>query len=198
MSCLYWEPELNCILGQFNPVYIPTSCFHKTYYPHTYACLRGTRWSTWLKHYVTRRQVAGSIPDEVTEYFNWPNTSSRIMALRSTLHLREMSTMILPGSKGRPARKTDNLTAICEPIVYKMWQPRRLTTLWASTACYRDRFTFYACLPSGLISSASRLQFWIVGIATGYGLDDRGSEFESRWGQEFSLLHVVQTGSGVH
>jgi hypothetical protein len=29
-----------------------------------------------------------------------------------------------------------------------------------------------------------------VGIATGYGLDR--SEFESRWGQEFSLLHVVQ------
>jgi hypothetical protein len=25
-----------------------------------------------------------------------------------------------------------------------------------------------------------------------------GSEFESRWGQEFSLLHVVQTGSGDH
>jgi hypothetical protein len=31
-----------------------------------------------------------------------------------------------------------------------------------------------------------------VGIATGYGLD------ESRYGQEFSLLHVVQTGSGAH
>jgi hypothetical protein len=26
----------------------------------------------------------------------------------------------------------------------------------------------------------------------------KGSEFESRWGQEFSLLHVVQTGSGAH
>jgi hypothetical protein len=26
----------------------------------------------------------------------------------------------------------------------------------------------------------------------------KGSEFESRYGQEFSLLHVVQTGSGVH
>jgi hypothetical protein len=25
-----------------------------------------------------------------------------------------------------------------------------------------------------------------------------GSEFESRYGQEFSVLHVVQTGSGVH
>jgi hypothetical protein len=31
------------------------------------------------------------------------------------------------------------------------------------------------------------------------GLDDREvGEFESRLGQEFSLLHVVQTGSGVH
>jgi hypothetical protein len=37
-----------------------------------------------------------------------------------------------------------------------------------------------------------------VGIATSYGLDDRGSEFESPWGQEFSLLYVVQTGCGVH
>jgi hypothetical protein len=25
-----------------------------------------------------------------------------------------------------------------------------------------------------------------------------GSEFESQYGQEFSLLHVVQTDSGVH
>jgi hypothetical protein len=23
-----------------------------------------------------------------------------------------------------------------------MWEPRRLTTLWDSTACYRDSFTF--------------------------------------------------------
>jgi hypothetical protein len=35
-----------------------------------------------------------------------------------------------------------------------------------------------------------------VGIAT--GLTAEGWEFESRYGQEFSLLHVVQTGSGVH
>jgi hypothetical protein len=25
-----------------------------------------------------------------------------------------------------------------------------------------------------------------------------GREFESRWGQKFSLLYIVQTGSGVH
>jgi hypothetical protein len=36
------------------------------------------------------------------------------------------------------ARKADNLTAICEPIVYKMWKPRRLTTLLASTTCHKD------------------------------------------------------------
>jgi hypothetical protein len=29
----------------------------------------------------------------------------------------EMSTGNLPGGKGRPARKADNLTAICEPII---------------------------------------------------------------------------------
>jgi hypothetical protein len=29
-----------------------------------------------------------------------------------------------------------------EPIVYKMWEPRRLTNLLASRACYRDIFTF--------------------------------------------------------
>jgi hypothetical protein len=36
-----------------------------------------------------------------------------------------------------------NLTAIYEPLVKKMWEPRRLTTLWASTACYTDSFTFF-------------------------------------------------------
>jgi hypothetical protein len=51
------------------------------------------------------------------EFFNLPNPSSRTMALGLTQSLTEMSTMNLPGSKGRPARKADNLTAICEPIV---------------------------------------------------------------------------------
>jgi hypothetical protein len=36
----------------------------------------------------------------------------------------------------------------------------------------------------------------VVGIATGW--TTKGSEFESLWGQGFSLLHVVQTGSGAH
>jgi hypothetical protein len=63
------------------------------------------------------RKVAASIPDEVIGFCNLPNPSSRNMALGSTQPLTEMSTRNLPGGKGRPARKADNLTAVCEPIV---------------------------------------------------------------------------------
>jgi hypothetical protein len=55
------------------------------------------------------------------------------MALGSTQHLTEMSTRNIPGGEGRPAPKAD-ITAICEPIVYKMWEPQHLTALWVSTA----------------------------------------------------------------
>jgi hypothetical protein len=64
------------------------------------------------------------------------------MALGTTQPLTEMSTRNILGGKGRPVRKADNLTAIYEPIVCKMWEPRRLTNLWAFTACYRDSFAF--------------------------------------------------------
>jgi hypothetical protein len=37
-----------------------------------------------------------------------------------------------------------------------------------------------------------------VGIVTGYGLDDQRSEFEIWYAQEYSILHVVQKGSGAH
>jgi hypothetical protein len=62
------------------------------------------------------------------------------MALDSTHPLTEMSTTDLPGCKERTACKADNLTAICESIIWKTWEPRRLTTLWASAACYGDSF----------------------------------------------------------
>jgi hypothetical protein len=39
-------------------------------------------------------------------------------------------------------RNADSLTVFCEPIVWKIWELRRLTILWASTARYRDSFTF--------------------------------------------------------
>jgi hypothetical protein len=37
-----------------------------------------------------------------------------------------------------------------------------------------------------------------VDIVTGYGLNERGAEFESREDQEFSFLHIVQNGSDAH
>jgi hypothetical protein len=36
-----------------------------------------------------------------------------------------------------------------------------------------------------------------IGIATGYGLDDQGAGVRVPVGQQFSLLHVVRTGSGA-
>jgi hypothetical protein len=69
------------------------------------------------------------------------------MALGSTQPLTEMSARNFPGDRERPARKADDLTAICEPIAWKMWEPRRLTTLWAFTPCYEGNvtFTFMLC-----------------------------------------------------
>jgi hypothetical protein len=74
------------------------------------------KFASWLRHYATTRKVAGSI-HYVIGFFNWPNLSSRTMALGSTQTLTEMSTTNLPRDKGRPAHKANNLTAIFEPIV---------------------------------------------------------------------------------
>jgi hypothetical protein len=43
------------------------------------------------------------------------------MAMGSTQPLREQVPGIFLWGKGRPAYKTDNLTAICEPIVYRKY-----------------------------------------------------------------------------
>jgi hypothetical protein len=72
------------------------------------------------------------VPDEVN-FLNLPNPSSRTMALGSTLPLTEMSTRNIPGGKKRPARRPDNLAAICEANVKKMWEPQPPATLRAST-----------------------------------------------------------------
>jgi hypothetical protein len=99
------------------------------------------------------------------------------MALGSAQPLTEKSTRNLPGGKGWPARGADNLTAVCEPIVYRMWEPRRFTTLWVFMACYRDSFTFtlpYSPVLCGLIGvfrifflprGISRLCFFVVPYA---------------------------------
>jgi hypothetical protein len=80
-------------------------------------------------HYATNRKIAGSIPDEVIGFEHWPNPSN------SAVSLTEMSSRKLPMGRGRSSRKV-HLTVICGPTVQKMWEPRRLTALWASGVCY--------------------------------------------------------------
>jgi hypothetical protein len=50
-----------------------------------------------LRHYVTSRKVAGSIPDCVIAFFNLINPSNRNMALGSTQPLTEISTRYISG-----------------------------------------------------------------------------------------------------
>jgi hypothetical protein len=57
------------------------------------------------------------VPDEVIFFFNLPNSSSRTMALGSNQPLTKMSTRNIPGGKKWPARRADNLAAICVPNV---------------------------------------------------------------------------------
>jgi hypothetical protein len=45
---------------------------------------------------------------------------------------------------GWAAREIDNTVYMWADCLENMWAPRRLTTLWASTACYRNSFTFLA------------------------------------------------------
>jgi hypothetical protein len=65
---------------------------------------------------IQARRSRVRIQDKV-DFFNSPDPSSSTMALGSTQPLKKMSTRNLPGGKGRPVHKADNLTAICEPIV---------------------------------------------------------------------------------
>jgi hypothetical protein len=46
------------------------------------------------------------------DFFKLPKPSSCTVALGSTQPLTEMSTMNLPGGKGRPAHRADNLTTM--------------------------------------------------------------------------------------
>jgi hypothetical protein len=59
----------------------------------------------------------GRSPVQVPDKVDFFNPSNRTVALGSTQPLTDMSTRNLPGGKGRQARRADNLTAICEPIV---------------------------------------------------------------------------------
>jgi hypothetical protein len=95
------------------------------------------------------------------------------MAMGLTQPLREISTRNLPGAKGWPVCKTGNPTTIFEPVAWKMWESRHLTTLQAPVAFYRDTVTFFMLweyelnwttldLILGQIFVLALLNLWIV------------------------------------
>jgi hypothetical protein len=68
-----------------------------------------------------------------------PNPSSRTMAVVSTQPLTQISIRNLPGGGGVKGGRRVRLIAVppyIRRLSKKMWEPRRLTTLWASMASY--------------------------------------------------------------
>jgi hypothetical protein len=82
-----------------------------------------------------------------TTPFNLPSPSGHTTVLGSIQPLTDRLPGTFPGVKGgRLKRKADNLTAIYEPIVHRMWEPRSLTTMWVSMVWHRDSFCFFSSL----------------------------------------------------
>jgi hypothetical protein len=74
-----------------------------------------------------------------------------------------------------------------------MWEPRRLTTLWASTACYRNSFTFYwafrLCPSSGTVEAGKHnvletgtQNYWVFRLFSLSGILEAGKHDISETG----------------
>jgi hypothetical protein len=85
----------------------------------------------WLRHYATSRKVAVSIPDEVIGFlFSAVLESSQPL---TEMSIRNPPEMVKGGRRVRLATLPLSLS--------RLWEPRRLTTLWSFTACYMDSLT---------------------------------------------------------
>jgi hypothetical protein len=101
-------------------------------------------WSVVFEVNLSPSQIFGVIlfPMRSLE-FSIDLTSSDSLSLGLTQPLTEMSTRNFSGVKGgQPESKADNFTANFELLGWIMWEPRCLTTLLASRACYNFSFIF--------------------------------------------------------
>jgi hypothetical protein len=89
------------------------------------------------------RATASNRSDVYQEY-KWPMSGepSQIMLLFSPPPPPPQSSVSDFSDEFHFFLLTYNLTAICQPTVEKMWEPWRLATTWASTACFRDSVAF--------------------------------------------------------
>jgi hypothetical protein len=99
------------------------------------------------------------------------------MFLGSTQHLTEISTSNLSGSRRRPALKADNLTAICELIVYR--NARLLT--FCGPASWGESFMFKHDL--GCLSWQ-----WLTETSTCFGITRPSSE--GKWQLEIYFMKI--------
>jgi hypothetical protein len=111
----------------------------------------GTQWGGWLRHCVTSREVAGSIPDGDIGIFRWHNPSGRTVALGSTQSLIEMVPRIFPrGKDGRFIRLT-NLAASCADCL-EIWETQPPGNFRVCPGLYKDCLPLFFCLSSPLAS----------------------------------------------
>jgi hypothetical protein len=79
--------------------------------------------------YTISRKVPHLIPDDVIAVFNRLNFFQPRYGLEATRPLLEISTRDLPGGKRRPARESDNLSA----VIFRRLENVRASTIHSST-----------------------------------------------------------------
>jgi hypothetical protein len=124
INCLIWGSQSHDYIpgceqkftASSTPVHFyQTTQWHtqKTLLLKTIHLLMNSGQCSWLSHYATSQKVVCAIPDEVTGFFNWPNSSGWTMALESSQSLTEMRTSNLPGVQGSwPIRLTTSLPSV--------------------------------------------------------------------------------------
>ena len=126
--CWYWSAVVS---GWDAPVIRSTfACPGGYWIPEWYYFYGGTRWRSWLRHCVTSRKVAGSIPGGVIGIFQWHNPSGRNMALGSTQPLTEMNTRNISRGKGGRRVGLIILPFSCADC-HEIWDPQFPGTLRA-------------------------------------------------------------------
>jgi hypothetical protein len=77
----------------------------------------GTGWRSWLRHCITSRKVAGSVPDGVIGLCHWNNRSGRTITLGLTQPRIEMSTRCISWGKGGRCVRLTTLPRSCAVVM---------------------------------------------------------------------------------